>query len=155
MKLSTATQRTNDALVRALWTVICFAALTSAVLGAKMVFNIRKVNALNLQSSNMEKQLLSGTPAARPEDGPSLPHGYATLRVLQAEVTDSAKKHSCQLTEFKSGTNVVPFISKYRKDAPVGAWSQLDAKFTIVRQASRPQRNVAEPQRCSTSGRDR
>ena len=140
MTLNSATEKTKDILSRVLWIAVGVTVCSSVFLGGKMALDVQRAKSLTTQSVGLEKQLAQARTSSLPEVPASLPHGYATLRVLQSSVTQDAAKHQCQLTEFKTGTNIIPFVSKYHKDSPSGAWSQLDANFAILGRL----RNVAE-----------
>ncbi|MFX8370043.1 hypothetical protein ABTL62_19495, partial [Acinetobacter baumannii] len=55
-------------------------------------------------------------------------HGLEAAGAFQIQLETLAAKHSVEVSEFRSGTDLMPFLSAYSKDTASEGWSQIDAK---------------------------
>jgi hypothetical protein len=131
MILSTATVKTRDSLTKALVATMVLTAALAIFFGVRIAIGTRAVSSLNAESAALERRLRQGDHTDQNVAGTSLPHGLAVLGVLQSAVTKAAAANGCQITEFKAGTTIAPYLPRYKKDLPDGAWSQMDAHFTL------------------------
>lgn len=61
----------------------------------------------------------------------SVKEGLAAAGVFQARMEETARKHAVELSEFRSGTDLTPFLTAYAKDTPNEGWTQIEAKATV------------------------
>ena len=89
---------------------------------------------IRLMTSGMKQRLAddqSKIEQAKKVVNVSMSEGLSAAGSFQSEFEAVAKKHSVEMTEFRSGTDLMPFLSAYAKDTANEGWSQIEARGTL------------------------
>jgi hypothetical protein len=81
------------------------------------------------QASLSELRSVVSRAGARKAD--AIPEGFAAVSAFQAGIESCAETRSCTITEFQAGAEIMPFLTRFKKDTPASEWGQVEVQFSV------------------------
>ena len=94
----------------------------------------QSTHAANEMTLGMQKRLQEDQEKiekAKNLKGVLMTDGLQAAGTFQARFEAQAKKHNIEMAEFRSGTDLMPFLSSYAKDTANDGWSQIECRCTM------------------------